>query len=86
MKGFRDDLMLSNIGRQLVNWYYGISPTIAQRIAGSEKFKTIVKHIVDLAVALIKRRNTENKSVLKATYTILIVQIYVLGCLIARVI
>lgn len=86
LKEFRDDLMLSNIGRRLVTWYYGISPPIAQRIAGSKKSKTIVKRIVDLAVALIKRRNTENKSVLKATYTILIVQIYVLGCLIAKVI
>lgn len=86
LKEFRDDLMLSSIGKRLVNWYYDISPPIAQRIAGSEKSKTIVRRIVDLAVTLIKRRNTEIKRVLKAIYTILIVQVYVLGCLVAKII
>lgn len=74
--------MLNSIGRRLVNWYYDISPPIAQRIAGSEKSKAIVRHIVDLAVTLIKRRNTESKRVLKIIYTILIVQVYILGCLV----
>ncbi|MGC8831929.1 MAG: CFI-box-CTERM domain-containing protein [Thermoproteota archaeon] len=85
LKGFRDDLMLNSIGRRLVNWYCGISPPIAQKIAGSEKSKTIVRRIVDLAVALIKRRNAEDKRVLKAICIFLIVQAYVLGCLVAKV-
>jgi len=85
LKGFRDDLMLSSTGRRLVNWYYGISPPITQRIANSEKSKTIVRCIVDLLVALIKRRNAESKRFLRAAYTVLTVQIYVFGCMVAKV-
>ncbi len=85
LKGFRDELMLSSIGKRMVNWYYGISPPIAQRIAGSEKSKAIVRHIVDLSVALIKRRNAESSRVLRAIYTVLTVQTYVFGCLVAKV-
>jgi hypothetical protein len=85
LKGFRDDLMLSSIGKMLVNWYYGISPPIAQRIARSEKSKAIVRCIVDLSVALIKRRNTESRRILRAAYTVLTVQTYVFGCMVAKV-
>jgi len=85
LKGFRNDLMLSSIGKRLVNWYYGISPPIAQRIAGSEKSKAIVRRIVDLSVALIKRRNAESRRVLRAAYTVLTVQTYVFGCMVAKV-
>jgi F0F1-type ATP synthase membrane subunit b/b' len=85
LKEFRDDLMLSSIGRKLVNWYYRISPPIAQRIVESEKSKTIIKCIVDLSVALIKRRNTEGRHALKVAYTVLTVQTYVFGCMVAKI-
>ena len=85
LKGFRDDLVLSSIGRWLVNWYYGISPPIAQRIARSKKSKEIVKCIIDMSVALIKRRNAEKNHVIRAVYKVLIVQTYVFGCLVAKV-
>jgi hypothetical protein len=46
---------------------------------------SIVRYIVDLPVALIKMRNAESRRVLRATYTILTVQTYVLGCMVAKV-
>ena len=85
LKEFRDDLMLSSMGRKLVNWYYRISPPIAQRIVESEKSKTIIRYIVDLSVTLIKRRNTESRHVLKVAYTVLTVQTYVFGCMVAKI-
>ena len=55
LRRFRDNVLLqSSIGRSFVDWYYAVSPAVANRIEGSEVQKSVVRAILTPLIAIIE--------------------------------
>ena len=61
-RNFRDEKLLTNpVGKQLVNLYYQISPSIAQYLEKQPTIKSFVKHRLERLAQWMRNQRVKNK-------------------------
>ncbi|MFB6112619.1 MAG: CFI-box-CTERM domain-containing protein [Halodesulfurarchaeum sp.] len=86
LRGFRDDALESSfLGRALVQFYYAVSPPIAETIDSHPDSRTTraVRTLVDGAADLAERRTETGSAAGRAISSVVVTLVYVFGMIVA---